>query len=310
MILLWGVPGDPPMDAVHAALLNMGAEVAFVDQRMNSQTIVELHPTQTGPLAGRIETPDANIDVLNITCAYIRPVETAKAAGAGNGESVACRRAMLADMALIAWADMCTVPVINRPRFMGANHSKPYQAMLIQAHGFLTPRTLVTTDPAAARSFIETERNAIYKSVSGIRSVVARISSRDAPDLRDVANCPTQFQQYGEGYDVRVHVVSNRTICTKVLSEASDYRYAHRSGADVKLEPMEIDATLAARCVQMTRAMGLGFAGIDFRVTPANEWYCLEVNPSPGFTFYEAATGQPISKSVANLLCSRGKCLD
>ena len=107
MILLWGVPGDPPMDAVHAALLNMGAEVAFVDQRMNSQTIVELHPTRTGPLAGRIEAPDANIDVLNISCAYIRPVETAKAAGVDNGESVACRRAMLADMALIAWADMC-----------------------------------------------------------------------------------------------------------------------------------------------------------------------------------------------------------
>ena len=182
--------------------------------------------------------------------------------------------------------------------------------MLIQVHGFLTPRTLVTTDPAAARSFIETERNAIYKSVSGIRSVVARISSCDVPDLRDVANCPTQFQQYGKGYDVRVHVISNRTICTKVLSEASDYRYAHRSGADVKLEPMEIDAALAARCVQMTRAMGLDFAGIDFRVTPANEWYCLEVNPSPGFTFYEAATGQPISKSVANLLFSRGKGLD
>jgi glutathione synthase/RimK-type ligase-like ATP-grasp enzyme len=294
------------MDAVHAALLNMDADVAFVDQRMNSQTVVELHPTRTGPLAGSIEAPGVNIDVLNINCAYIRPVETAKAAGAGNVDSMACRRAMLADTALIAWADMCTVPVINRPRSMGANHSKPYQATLIQAHGFLTLRTLITTDPAAARSFIETERTVVYKSVSGVRSIVSRISARDMPDLSDVANCPTQFQQYVEGHDVRVHVIGDRTICTKVVSEASDYRYAHRSGADVRLEPTDIDAALAARCVQMTRAMGLHLAGIDFRVTAANEWYCLEVNPSPGFTFYQAATEQPISKSVASLLCRGG----
>jgi hypothetical protein len=170
LILLWGVPGDPPMDAVHAALLNMGADVAFVDQRLNSQTIVELNPTQTGPLSGSIEAPGVNIDVLNISCAYIRPVETAKAVGAGNVESVACRTAMLADMALIAWADMCTVPVINRPRSMGANHSKPYQATLIQACGFLSLRTLITTDPAAARSFIETERNAVYKFAASFRA--------------------------------------------------------------------------------------------------------------------------------------------
>ena len=52
----------------------------------------------------------------------------------------------------------------------------------------------------------------------------------------------------------------------------------------------------------MAAGMGLHLAGIDLRQTPRGEWYCLEVNPSPGFTYYEAVTGQPIAAAVAELL--------
>jgi D-alanine-D-alanine ligase-like ATP-grasp enzyme len=48
--------------------------------------------------------------------------------------------------------------------------------------------------------------------------------------------------------------------------------------------------------------MSLPLAGIDLRRTASGEWYCFEVNPSPGFSFYEDATGQPISEAVATLL--------
>jgi hypothetical protein len=48
--------------------------------------------------------------------------------------------------------------------------------------------------------------------------------------------------------------------------------------------------------------MGLLFGGIDFRCTPDDEWVCLEVNPSPGFTFFEAGTGQPIAAAAAEML--------
>ena len=48
--------------------------------------------------------------------------------------------------------------------------------------------------------------------------------------------------------------------------------------------------------------LGLVLSGIDLRRTPAGDYYCFEVNPSPGFIFYERATGQPISEAVALLL--------
>jgi glutathione synthase/RimK-type ligase-like ATP-grasp enzyme len=52
----------------------------------------------------------------------------------------------------------------------------------------------------------------------------------------------------------------------------------------------------------MAAAMGLALAGIDLRRTDKGEWFCFEVNPSPAFTYYEEATGQPITDAVARLL--------
>jgi hypothetical protein len=38
------------------------------------------------------------------------------------------------------------------------------------------------------------------------------------------------------------------------------------------------------------------------KVTPDDEVYCFEVNPSPAFSYYEGNTGQPISRAVARHL--------
>jgi D-alanine-D-alanine ligase-like ATP-grasp enzyme len=48
--------------------------------------------------------------------------------------------------------------------------------------------------------------------------------------------------------------------------------------------------------------LGLLVAGIDMRCCADGRWVCFEVNPSPGFSFYEAATGQPIAAAIADLL--------
>ena len=68
------------------------------------------------------------------------------------------------------------------------------------------------------------------------------------------------------------------------------------------MTPVELPSDLGESCRTMVRGMGLHFAGIDFRRTPGGVWYCLEVNPSPGFTFFEATTGQRIGATVADLL--------
>jgi glutathione synthase/RimK-type ligase-like ATP-grasp enzyme len=70
----------------------------------------------------------------------------------------------------------------------------------------------------------------------------------------------------------------------------------------------ELPEDIAQRCRTMVRRMGLLFAGIDLRRTPEGAWYCFEVNPSPGFSFFEAATGQPIAAAVAAMLVELDQC--
>jgi len=46
-------------------------------------------------------------------------------------------------------------------------------------------------------------------------------------------------------------------------------------------------------------------AGIDLKLAPDGRTFCLEVNPSPVFSYYEHHTGQPIADTVARLLMAR-----
>ena len=88
----------------------------------------------------------------------------------------------------------------------------------------------------------------------------------------------------------------------EVASTVDDYRYGHTQGAAVEIRRSELSTDLQDHCRSLAAALGLLVAGIDLRRTPAGKWYCFEVNPSPGFTFYEEATGQSIAQAVARLL--------
>ena len=301
MILLWGVPGDAPFDAVREALSRRSAEVLLLDQRQAANMSIALEVGSTGTVTGRIDGPEGEVDLDHVSALYLRPFETDMACGAPADDPIYLRAAA-ADAAMIAWADLTQAFVVNRPEVMAANNSKPYQLALIAACGFAVPDTLVTTDAAAVRRFRERHGSVIYKSVSGVRSIVSRLKAADRDALEDIANCPTQFQEYIPGTDIRVHVAGDRVLATEIRSAADDYRYASRSGADLTMAATVLPEDIADACRAMVRAMGLRVAGVDLRRRPEGTWYCFEVNPSPGFTFFEAGAGQPIAASIAELL--------
>jgi glutathione synthase/RimK-type ligase-like ATP-grasp enzyme len=166
------------------------------------------------------------------------------------------------------------------------------------------PDTLVTTDVGAAQEFLARHGRIIYKSVSGVRSIVASIDSSQRARLDQLGTGPVQFQRWIDGTDVRVHVVGDRRFATQVVSDAVDYGYPAASTVGVELSPTEIPLSLGRRLVELTDSMGLLLSGTDLRVTPDGDWYAFEMNPSPGFSFYEDATGQPIAAAIAELLCT------
>ena len=164
------------------------------------------------------------------------------------------------------------------------------------------PATLVTSDPDAARAFQAEHGDVIYKSASGIRSIVRRLGPDQLARLAFLRDGPAQFQAFVPGRNVRVHTVGDAVFATRIETEAVDYRYAHLDGLDVAMTPVTLPAAVEAACLRAARDLDLLFAGIDLKETPDGEYVCFEVNPCPGFIYYERHTGQPISTALADLL--------
>ena len=291
MILVWGPAGDPPTERVLEILRARQQPVLHLDE---SSLDTLRHDITLGPsVDGWLQVQEQRVPVASLSGIYLRPGEARSAA------------ALAASAALLGLAAGIAATVVNRPAAGRSNGSKPYQARLIADAGLAVPDTLVTTDPALARAFLVAQHRVVYKSISGVRSIVSTLDANRAADmarLGDVAHGPVQLQRWVAGRDVRVHVVGTRCFATAIDSTATDYRYASRQGSDVALAPTDIPSPLAEQLVSLTARLGLLVSGIDLRLAPDGRWFCFEVNPSPGFSFYEEATGQAIGAAIADLL--------
>jgi glutathione synthase/RimK-type ligase-like ATP-grasp enzyme len=103
-----------------------------------------------------------------------------------------------------------------------------------------------------------------------------------------------------------VHVVGGEVWSARIETDAVDYRYARlQVGADARVVRHELGADVAGACVALATELDLPFAGIDLKLAPDGRVVCFEVNPSPGFSWFENETGLPIAASVARWLSGR-----
>jgi hypothetical protein len=311
MILIWGIPGDLSAEGVHTELLAMGAPVRFLEQTAALQTELSLSVGEAadGPelVNGVLCSGGAPLSLRDVTAVYVRAMDfrLIPAFAALHHNSPEHLHAMALEDLMVAWLEMTQARVVNRPSAMGPNNSKPYQAAQLRALGFATPRTLVTTDPQAARHFLARHRQVIYKSVSSVPSIVSRLHADDANSvhrMEDVANCPTQFQEFVPGDEYRVHTVGSQVFASQVISDADDYRHPELSNTRTKILPAEVPSSLVSLCTSASRALNLSVAGFDVRLAPDGTWYCFEVNPAPDFGHYQRLTAQPIATALAELL--------
>lgn len=303
MILLWGLAGDRPLASVRAKLASMGRAAVLLDQRAILDTRVELHTG--GGIGGWIEWGAIRLDLARVRATYIRPYDPCAApsviaAGVGGP---AGRHAVEVFDTLRVWSEIAPVRVINRMSAMGSNGSKPYQLDVIRRAGFEVPATIVTTDPEAVLELRRAHGQLIYKSVSGVRSIVSRLGEEQLGRLATVTSCPTQFQAWVPGVDVRVHVVGDTTFACELVADVDDYRYADRQGGKVERRHVRIPDEIASRCIALARSLGLPVAGIDLRRTPDGRWVCFEVNPSPAFSWFDTAD-EAIAGRLAALLAA------
>jgi glutathione synthase/RimK-type ligase-like ATP-grasp enzyme len=306
MILLCGIPSETPLRMVTSRLEEIGAPFVLFNQRefANCEIWFEVN---RGEVSGELRIAGHGYKLQEFAAVYPRLMDDRFLPELTDEPPDSPLRTYCRSFhdTLIRWMEIAPALVVNRCAPMASNSSKPYQAQLIREQGFLIPETLITNDPELVRSFRAQHGRVIYKSISAVRSIVQVLQDEDEDRLERIRWCPTQFQAFVEGTNLRVHTIGGEVFPTAVQTEATDYRYAaHQAGEPAALREVILSDELAEQCLRLSKSLGLEFAGIDLKVTPNDEVYCFEVNPSPAFSYYEGNAGQPISAAVARYLAA------
>jgi hypothetical protein len=294
MILIVGIPSDPPLALALAAAERAGVPVAVVDQRDCAAASIVLRLDGDGPPRGDISTRQGIVALDEVRGVYVRldDPECLSVAAAAKPRLRAFH-GMLND-----WLEITPARVLNRTAPSAGNASKPAQARRLAALGWTVPATLVTSDPAAVAAFRARHGRIVFKSASGIRSIVTEFTDQDEARLWRLRTLPAQFQALVEGTDIRVHVVGEQVFATEAKTSALDYRYGGRSGSPARLSATTLPEGVAARCVATAAALDLPLCGIDLRRRPDGSYVAFEANPSPAYSWYEESTGQAISDAI------------
>ena len=318
MILLCGIPSEPPLRLVSQAASRLGVAFAIFNQRLAGQMRLEYHfsaqASEVYQVQGSLRIGDQTYKLDEFSGAYLRLMDyldlpeiqnqspEPQAPQAGENPETEAGSITLLHHALTDWLEIGSLRVMNRLSAMGSNQSKPYQAQTIAEAGFLIPPTLITNDPQQVQDFIKTHGRVIYKSISAVRSIVGELDRQRMHELEKTRYLPTQFQAFIPGENLRVHVAGERVFATRILTPAVDYRYAGQAGMEVELTAEELDEALARRCRALSQSLELPLCGIDLKITPGGEVYCFEVNPSPAFSYYQEQTGQDIAAAIVEYL--------
>jgi hypothetical protein len=298
MIFLCGIASEPSLGLVIERLQEIGAPHVIFNQRRFAEAQLQME-VRKGGVEGEFRLNGDRHRLEDFTAIYTRLMEWQVLPEIEHEPMNSPLRVQCQNLhaALLQWYELAPGRVLGRSADIAVSYSKPWQLQLIRQHGFSVPETLVTNDPAEVRRFRKRHGRVVFKSASYVRSVVDLLHG---DDLDAVRFCPVLFQQFIAGKNLRVHTVGKRVFATSIEASAVDYRYAQ----DETLQEMTVDEAFANRCVALATAFGVEFAGIDFRVTDNGEAYCLELNPSPAFSYYELKTGQPIARAVAEYLVS------
>jgi hypothetical protein len=189
-----------------------------------------------------------------------------------------------------------------------AAHRKPFQWTVARSLGMRVPRTLVTTEPAEARSFIEavgighTVFKAFLASLEAWRET-RLVRGEDMERLDLVRFAPVIFQEYVEGVDLRVTIIGERVFAAEIDARATSYPVDMRMVVgEARVSPVELPADVTDRLLALQAALGLRYGAVDMRRTDDGEHVFLEVNPAGQWLFVERLTGMPISQAIADEL--------
>jgi hypothetical protein len=128
----------------------------------------------------------------------------------------------------------------------------------------------------------------------GTRAQTIEITEADLEGFAPESG-PIHLQRMVTGGDARVHVVGDDIVAQRLSSDTVDYR---RGGVMDDLEVFELPERIRDLVITGTRQIGLAFAGWDFKIDGDEQYWCLEVNPMPGYSPYDLRCDGAITRAL------------
>ncbi len=199
---------------------------------------------------------------------------------------------------------------VSSPDAMQAARWKVPQLAVAASLGLPVPPTLVTSDPAAARSFVGSGPT-ILKAVAQ-----ARVQSDDEERVGQTVEIDSTFdadavrpapvllqRRVPKVADIRVTAVGRRLFAVRITVPADapiDFRQTEpqRCGFEV----IDLPAGVADRLVAYLEHWGLRFGAFDLAEDHDGRLWFLECNPAGQWGWLEPPTGLDITGTLLDLL--------
>lgn len=218
-----------------------------------------------------------------------------------------------ADAALLNVMSAVSVRWINDPHRDRLAAHKPQQLTAAVTAGLTVPRTLITNDPYAARSFAkDVAAPVICKPVLGGRLDFGEgqrlmvPTHRIAPaELDDSVRLTAHLFQaeVPKAYEVRLTAVAGKLFAATIQADSEQARTDWRTDYEaLTYGTTDVPDHVAVGVQRFLQHYGIAFGAFDFAVTPAGDWVFFECNPAGTWAWVENQTGLPIAAAHADYL--------
>lgn len=262
-----------------------------------------------------VQTGGANFDSKEIDVVWYRKIwkpiinsqMEEKYLTASINESLSMRNSLFRSMQHLPWLD--PLPIVK------AASDKFYQLRSAQAVGLCIPKTIISNDAKAVRSFYSSLKSGmickLHTSLSFSMKATAfsfyttLIEKEDLDDLEMLSVCPMIFQErIPKAYELRIAYIDQQCFAGKIIgADALDWRPSQSE--NFSWESYQIPEKIQGQIIRLMQKLGLSFGAIDMIVQPDGTYVFLEVNPVGEWGMLEKELELPISKAIAKGLIKR-----
>jgi hypothetical protein len=197
---------------------------------------------------------------------------------------------------------------ISDPDRTRAASNKLVQLKAAAELGWVTPKTLVSQDPAQIHAFCARApgQRVVAKALTSTRGRTMATVPLTLADLEDadVTLCPAIYQHFIPGTrHLRINCFGEQIAAFAIETDVMDWRRDHAA----RMTTYPLDRRTSQLSVGLIGKLGLEMGVLDAKVLDSGDVCFLEVNPQGQFLFLEGATGFDLTGLCAAFLLQRAR---